>query len=287
MATIDLKSLVSRLNEPCRRALEAAAGLTLSRDPLQCRDRALADQAARYFRWRPAASDPSLRDRRGPAAHRPEPRDGSHEDRQRAGAEPVAGSCRMRQAGLAVRLARARRGAACDRGTCCGRCWPTRRWRGARARPPASCCGISADLLKRDFAAITAGSGEAAGGNAGRRSGARAGSADGRAPLPASPALEQFTIDLTALRARREDRSGARPRRRDPPGHRHPDAAAAEQPDPDRRGRRRQDRGRRGLRAARRRRRRAAGAARMSRCARSIWACCRPAPASRASSRTG
>src|SRR5215208_5278070 len=31
MATIDLKSLVRRLNEPCRRALEAAAGLTLSR----------------------------------------------------------------------------------------------------------------------------------------------------------------------------------------------------------------------------------------------------------------
>jgi type VI secretion system protein VasG len=31
MATIDLKSLVGRLNEPCRRALEAAAGLTLSR----------------------------------------------------------------------------------------------------------------------------------------------------------------------------------------------------------------------------------------------------------------
>jgi len=31
MAAIDLKSLVGRLNEPCRRALEAAAGLTLSR----------------------------------------------------------------------------------------------------------------------------------------------------------------------------------------------------------------------------------------------------------------
>jgi type VI secretion system protein VasG len=31
MATIDLKALVGRLNEPCRRALEAAAGLTLSR----------------------------------------------------------------------------------------------------------------------------------------------------------------------------------------------------------------------------------------------------------------
>src|SRR5438270_1318488 len=31
MAAIDLKSLVSRLNDHCRRALEAAAGLTLSR----------------------------------------------------------------------------------------------------------------------------------------------------------------------------------------------------------------------------------------------------------------
>jgi type VI secretion system protein VasG len=31
MAAIDLKALVGRLNEPCRRALEAAAGLTLSR----------------------------------------------------------------------------------------------------------------------------------------------------------------------------------------------------------------------------------------------------------------
>ena len=31
MAAVDLKSLVGRLNEACRRALEAAAGLTLSR----------------------------------------------------------------------------------------------------------------------------------------------------------------------------------------------------------------------------------------------------------------
>src|SRR5262252_4582227 len=31
MAAIDLKQLVSRLNDPCRRALEAAAGMTLSR----------------------------------------------------------------------------------------------------------------------------------------------------------------------------------------------------------------------------------------------------------------
>ena len=31
MARIDLKQLVGRLNETCRRALEAAAGMTLSR----------------------------------------------------------------------------------------------------------------------------------------------------------------------------------------------------------------------------------------------------------------
>ena len=31
MAAIDLKQLVLRLNDPCRRALEAAAGMTLSR----------------------------------------------------------------------------------------------------------------------------------------------------------------------------------------------------------------------------------------------------------------
>ena len=33
MATIDLKQLVARLNDTTRRALEAAAGLTLSRTP--------------------------------------------------------------------------------------------------------------------------------------------------------------------------------------------------------------------------------------------------------------
>ena len=31
MAAVDLKSLVGKLNDPCRQALEGAAGLTLSR----------------------------------------------------------------------------------------------------------------------------------------------------------------------------------------------------------------------------------------------------------------
>ena len=90
-----------------------------------------------------------------------------------------------------------------------------------------------------------------------------------------------------AARARRQDRSGDRPRGGDPPGHRHPDAPPPEQSDPDRRGRRRQDRGGRRPRAAHRRGRRARSAeGRVAAHARPR-ACCRPAPASRASSRTG
>ena len=88
-------------------------------------------------------------------------------------------------------------------------------------------------------------------------------------PPPAGPggpkpdsALAQFTLDFTAEARERQDRSHLRPRRRDPPGDRHPDPAAQEQPDPRRRGRRRQDRAGRGPRPAGRRRRRPRIAAR-------------------------
>ena len=73
------------------------------------------------------------------------------------------------------------------------------------------------------------------------------------APRGAS-GLDAYTTDLTeqARRRRASTRCSGRDAR-DPPGHRHPDAPPAEQPDPHRRGRRRQDRGGRGLRAAHRR----------------------------------
>ena len=72
-----------------------------------------------------------------------------------------------------------------------------------------------------------------------------AGSAEPGAPGK-TPALDQFTSNLTPARPRRQARSSDRPRGRDPPGHRHPDAPPPEQPHPDRRGRRGQDRGGRG-----------------------------------------
>ena len=52
-----------------------------------------------------------------------------------------------------------------------------------------------------------------------------------------TPALDQYTIDLTRPGAAGGDRSGAGPGLRDPAAHRHPHAAASEQPDSHRRGR--------------------------------------------------
>ena len=138
MAAIDLKQLVGRLNEICRRALEAAAGMTLSRTHynveiehwlLTLADRADGDIAAilRHYeidmgrfitdlnraleklktgnsrapRWRRTLS--SWASRPG-CWHR---------------------SSKMRPAFVLA--------------ICCGRCSPTTRWRGARARHPASC----------------------------------------------------------------------------------------------------------------------------------------------------
>jgi len=74
---------------------------------------------------------------------------------------------------------------------------------------------------------------------------------------------------------------------RDPPGDRHPDAAAPEQPDPDRRGGRGQDRRRRRAWPAASRRATCRRCCAASRSTRSTWVCCRPAPASRANSKAG
>ena len=82
MAAIDLKQLVGRLNDTCRRALEAAAGLTLSRTHYNVEIEhwllTLADRADGDIGGDPAA----LRDRPGPLRHRPQPLAGKDEDRQ-------------------------------------------------------------------------------------------------------------------------------------------------------------------------------------------------------------
>ena len=139
MATIDLKQLVGRLNEPCRRALEAAAGLTLSRTHynveiehwlLTLADRADSDIAAilRHYEIDQGRFATDLNRALD-----------THEDRQRAARRRwhrISSSWPSRP-GCWPRSSRALRGSA--RAICSGRCWPTRRWRGARARRPASC----------------------------------------------------------------------------------------------------------------------------------------------------
>jgi type VI secretion system protein VasG len=86
---------------------------------------------------------------------------------------------------------------------------------------------IKLDTLTDRFDEVVAGSPEASlSATDGFQSGGGAapGEASGAMPpaaLGKQEALKQFTADR-------------RPRRRDPPDHRHPDAAAAEQPDPDR-----------------------------------------------------
>ena len=247
MATIDLKSLVSRLNEPCRRALEAAAGLTLSRTHYN----------VEIEHWLIKLLDISDGDLPLLIRHYDVDEARLRTDLNRAMDRMRTGNARApslspdlvecaKQAWLFASL---EHGAAQLRS---GHLLWALLADEALARRAREASGqllrLSADLIKRDFAAITANSGEAAGGTSASRSDARAGSAGGpRRRRLSRPGAVHDRSD--GARPRREDRSGARPRRRDPPGHRHPDAAAAEQPDPDRRGRRRQDRRRRGVRA--------------------------------------
>jgi type VI secretion system protein VasG len=196
MAAIDLKSLVGRLNEPCRRALEAAAGLTLSRTHynvevehwlLKLADAADGDVAAifRHYeidesRFRIDLSRALDRLKTGNArapALSPELVAMAREAWLLASLEH--GLARLRSGHLLWALladeALARR---------------AREISGQLLRIPA-------EALKRDFAALTAPSSEAA--SAPVAAGAAAGApGEGISASPGSGALQQFTVDLTA-----------------------------------------------------------------------------------------
>ena len=175
MATIDLKSLVGRLNEPCRRALEAAAGLTLSRTHYNVEIEHWLIEAARSCRRRHRRDPAPLRGRPGPASHRPEPRAGPDEDRQRAGA--VLSPDIVELAKQAWLLASLEQGASRIRSGHLLWALLADETLARRAREASGqLLQIPADLLKRDFAAITADSAEAAEAPAaaiGRRAGCR------------------------------------------------------------------------------------------------------------------
>jgi type VI secretion system protein VasG len=115
---------------------------------------------------------------------------------------------------------------------------------------------INGDALHKDLYSIVAMSAETT------TAAAAAGSpAAGQTPTPGgkTPNLDQYTVNLTGNAKGGQDRPGAGPRFRDPPDGGHPDAAPPEQPHPHRRSGRGQDRRGGGLRAAHRAGRRAAG----------------------------
>ena len=201
MAAIDLKQLIARLNDTCRRALEAAAGLTLSRTHynveiehwlVKLADRADGDMAAilRHYEVDNARFLTDLNrslekmktgNGRAPSLA-PEITDLVKQAWLFASLEQGSGKIRSGHLLWALladeTLARSARDAS------------------------GQLLKIQPDLLKRDFAAITANSTEAAESGTLVTQTAEDGSpavSEGGVPRPGgSGALEQFTIDLTA-----------------------------------------------------------------------------------------
>ena len=197
MAAIDLKQLVARLNDPCRRALEAAAGLTLSRTHYNVEiehwlatlaDRPDGDIAAilRHFEIEPGRFAADLNrglerlktgNSRAPALS-PEIVELAKQAWLFASLETGAG--RIRSGHLLWALLAdetlARRG----------------------REASSQLLKIAPDILKRDFVAITAASAEAAGAAAEAGAGGEPGAEAAPGPRGGGGALDQFTTDLTA-----------------------------------------------------------------------------------------
>src|SRR6266571_8379822 len=202
MATIDLKSLIGRLNEPCRRALEAAAGLTLSRTHYNVEIEhwltkliVVADGDVPAILRHYEVDEARLRADLNRAM-----------DRMQTGnarapsLSPEIVECAKQAwlfASIEEGVTRLRSGhllwALLADDTLARR---TRDASGQFLR-------ISADLLKRDFAAVTAGTGEAASAtmaSEGAPGGAAGAAGPDGGPAPGgSGALAQFTMDLTQM----------------------------------------------------------------------------------------
>ena len=197
MAAIDLKQLVGRLNDPCRRALEAAAGLTLSRTHYN----------VEIEHWLLKLADAADGDLSAILRHYEIDQGRFLTDLNRALEKLKTGNSRApslapdivelgKQAWL---LASLEQGATKIRSGHLLWALLADETLARRAREASGqLLKINPDLLKRDFAAVTANSAEAAETQtaAGGESGAAADSA------PSVPrgggALDQFTTDLTA-----------------------------------------------------------------------------------------
>jgi len=199
MAAIDLKQLVGRLNEPCRRALEAAAGLTLSRTHYN----------VEIEHWLVTLADRSDGDVAAILRHYEIEQGRFATDLTRALEKMKTGNGRapslapelvewVKQAWL---LASLEQGAARVRSGHLLWALVADETLARRAREASSqLLKINPDALKRDLASITADTAEAA--EAAALAGSTAPGSDpgdgGGMPRTGGGALDQFTTDLTA-----------------------------------------------------------------------------------------
>jgi len=196
MAAIDLKSLVGRLNDHCRRALEAAAGLTLSRTHYN----------VEIEHWLLKLADPPDTDIAAVLRHYEADAGRLLTDLNRGLERMKTGNARapslspevVDAAKQAWLLASVEQGLSRVRSGHVLWALLADETLAQHARAASSqLLKIPADLLKRDFAAITASSTEAASATTAVE-GAPAAGGDGT-PRPAgSGALDLYTIDLTA-----------------------------------------------------------------------------------------
>jgi type VI secretion system protein VasG len=198
MATIDLKQLVGRLNDPCRRALEAAAGLTLSRTHYN----------VEIEHWLVTLADRADSDIAAILRHYEIDQGRFATDLNRAlermktgnGRAPSLAPDIVELAKQAWLLASLEQGVARIRSGHLLWALLADETLARRAREASGqLLKINADALKRDFATITANSAEAAEAQAAAEAGEAGGAGDGATMAPrGSGALDQFTTDLTA-----------------------------------------------------------------------------------------
>jgi type VI secretion system protein VasG len=197
MAGIEIKQLISRLNDPSRRALEAAAGLTLSRTHYNVEiehwlvalaDRADGDVAAilRHYEIDPGRFTVDL----NRALEKMKTGNGRAPSLAPEIVELVKQAwllASLEQGQTAIRSGHLLWALVADE---------------TLARHARDASGqllkIPPDLLKRDFAGITANSAEAVAEAAARADAGAAGVDQGGVPRAGSGALDQFTTDLTA-----------------------------------------------------------------------------------------
>jgi type VI secretion system protein VasG len=196
MATIDLKALVGRLNDPCRRALEAAAGLTLSRTHYN----------VEIEHWLVKLADAADGDLAAILRHYEVDQARFTVDLNRALDRMKTGNARapslspeiVELAKQAWLLASVEHGLSRVRSGHLLWALLADETLARRAREASGqLLRIPAETLKRDFAAVTAGSNETAA--AVTAPDAPATTSDGSGAAAGSGALAQFTIDLTAM----------------------------------------------------------------------------------------